>query len=137
MSRSYRIDIEMSVGQPYSDFDAVKFKNEVFPYLYFPDLDSKDIDAERWAEDIVDGFDQFEHHASGLDDEHTSVYGKRVTNFCAGYSVEQYKKEVLQQIERLKTELPFPFEVEIQVHYLDHDAKLIVREGNLCPPETS
>jgi len=131
MSRSYRINIEMVVGQPYGDFDADKFKNEVFPYLYFPDLDPKDIDAERWEEDIVDGFDQFEHHACGLDNERTSVYGKCVIGFCAGYNVEQYKKEVLQQIERFKTELPFPIEVEIQVHYLEHPAELIIRGGNL------
>jgi hypothetical protein len=131
MSRSYRIEIEVVVGQPYKDFDADKFRNEVFPYLYFPDLDPKDIDAERWEEEIMDGEDEFKHHASGQDGERTSVRGKRVTHFCAGYSVDRYEKEVLEQIERFKKELPFPIDVEIQVHYLEHDPALVVREGNL------
>ena len=131
MSRTYRIEIEMTVGQPYGDFDADKFKYEVFPYLYYPDLDPNDIDAERMEEDSAAGFEQFEHHATGLNNERTSVYGKCVIGFCAGYNVEQYKKEVLQQIERFKTELPFPIEVEIQVHYLEHPAELIIRGGNL------
>jgi hypothetical protein len=131
MSREYRIEIEVTVGQPYKDFDADKFRNEVFPYLYFPDLDPNDIDAERWEEDIMDGEDEFKHHASGQQLERTSVYGKRTTYFCAGYSVEQYKQEVLKQIERFKNELPFSIDVEIQVHYLEHDPIVVVRGGNL------
>jgi hypothetical protein len=133
MTRQYRIDIEMVVGQSYDEFNADQFKNEIFPYFCAPDLDPTDSDAKEWEEEIADGIERFGHHASALDQGYTSVYGSRITDFCGSYRIEQYKEDVIQQIERLKKELPFPFEVEIQVHFLEHDPAAIIKESNLQP----
>ena len=132
MSRDYRINIYLEIDQDYRTFlneTSSSFVAEVLIYLFVPELDhtnAKEVsDAIEWQ-----GL-EFTCHAKTSNHARTIVAMTQQRPFSGGYKEADYEKDVLAQIERLKSDFPYRFEVQITVTLLDIDPALIIDAGNL------
>ena len=136
MSRLYRVDIELTLDIPFNQTtkkDEEYVKYDVLPYLCVANLATGDPDELR--REIAEDYDPFEidrcYSSITKGKQRTAVHCSRQTSFRLGYGEKDYHEDVLKHIERFKKELPWAFDVEIQLHYLEHDPALVVSASNI------
>lgn len=138
MSRTYRIDIDLTIDKPCDDctsddFDYVKYN--LLPYLFDPYISPQDTDTEAARHDIASEYDLFDCDVSYADRDkgfnRTFIQCSRVTQFSGGHSVKDYEYGVGKQIDWLKDNLPYAFSVEVRATCLDIDPEVFIYYSSL------
>ena len=138
MSRLYRVDIDLNIDKDHDTFtetDEKFLKYEVLPYLCVPRIDPRDPDIRKITREIAEHYDPFDHDtcyaAAEKGKKQTWIKCSRETSFTGGYSEAQFKEDIEKHLERFKSVLPFRFEAEIFLHYIEHAPALIINSSNL------
>jgi len=130
MSKDYRLTICMELAQAKEVFEREnedEFMENVLLYLCLPGLDPKEHEQNVKEIPLLRNPIKFEYHEGHLHKEATTViHCTYERSFSGGYGEDDYRKDALQQIERLKKELPFKFDLEILVICLEIDPSVVI-----------
>ena len=138
MSGRYRVDITMWIGQDEQTFNNTSrddFAKNVLLYLIAPSTNSQDIYDVISTFTAYGGFD-FNSYVNS----YVGVSGRMMVKYsqerslCNVYSETNYRIDLVKQIERLKAELPFKFNVDVRLTPLEVRPTVAIIDGTLDDP---